>query len=214
MLYLIITIAVLATATLALRCRIRLRLSNEQKLLFVGLGRTGALFDLANETSSVKLFGISIKTVGRRKTRARSARSSADKRPPQRARHRLTLSVGDALEVGGRLIRALWKGQRSLLKGVKIEEFQGDVIGGFNSPDQSGIIYGCYQAVIGIVPQVAGRFHFTPYWQGAYLRGALNASVAIPLYRVVYELIATVLRLPIRKIISISIGKMKGVRNV
>jgi hypothetical protein len=201
-------LAVLVVAILILKCRVRLHLTSDEKKLFIGLGRTGPEFDLANETSTLRLFGFPIRTLTPGKIMVRAMR------PRLRRLRRPTLSIGESVEMAGHVLKALWTSQRSLLRNVKVEELKGELVGGFDSPDQTGIVYGCYQAALGIMPQIRRRLIFVPYWQGSHFGGTLNASVAIPLYRVIYELIATVLRLPLRKFVRLTIGRKKGVRDV
>ncbi len=216
MLYIILVIlAAIATAILILRCRVKLHLSDKQMSLFVGLGRTGPEFDLREETSILKLFGHRIKRFEFERHEEEAPDEGKRKTKRRRRRARLAMSVNELMATGGRVLRALWRSQRSLLRRIDIEELNGELVGGFDSPDRTGIAFGCYQAAISAVPrQYSERFSFVPYWQGAYFKGNLNASIAIPLYKVVYELLALLLRLPLRKLVTLTIGKEKGRHDV
>ncbi len=204
----LVILGIIVISTLILRCRVRLHLSDKQMSLFVGLGRSGPEFDLKTESSSLRIFGFRVKTIGavekERETEAKKEHPATHRR----RKLKLTMSFDELLTIGSRVLRTLWRTQRSLLRRVEIEELNGKLVGGFDSPDQTGIAYGWYQAALAVAPSnFARRFTYIPFWQGAHLSGTLNASVAIPLYKVVYELLALLVRLPLRKIVTLTIGK-------
>ena len=98
----------------------------------------------------------------------------------------------------------LWK---ILLKSIIVEELSGTIKAGFDSPCLTGQIFGYYQAVVGAVPSMAGRVIYIPVWDEELFEVSFKASVAIPLYKIVYRTMILIIKLPLREIIKLAIGK-------
>ena len=211
MYYLLLTILVLLTLVMLLRIRVRFRFGSGQRLLFVGLGRTGPEFDLADRVGYVKLCGLSIKQFPL--DRAKEKAPKAPKPPRKKAvakkkTRRPTLSQLKTMIPA--MAKAAWFYFRGLLKGVIVEELNGEITAGFTSPDITGTVFGYYQAALAAVPAVAGRVAYIPDWTGPSLSGAVRGSVALPIYRLVFLTIRLVFKLPLRDLLKLAIGRKKG----
>jgi hypothetical protein len=101
-----------------------------------------------------------------------------------------------------------------IVKSLAVEELQGEIEGGFDSPDLTGRAFGYYRAVLGAVPALAGHFRYYPVWTGAVFSGSLRLAVVLPLYKMLYRTLLLVFRLPLRKIIKVAIGTKKGEQDV
>ena len=213
MIYPGLAILTIIVAVLLLNFRVRFRLGRGQRLLFIGLGRTGPEFDFAESTGRVRLFGINIKsfTIGKedkaapKKEKPPKPEKAAKKKKPGRKR-----PLRDILKVAPGTLSALWSWFLSLLKVAVIEELEGEIEAGFDSPDMTGTVFGYYQAAIGAVPLVATRVRFTPDWTGASFAGSVKGSMALPVYKIVWRTMVMIFRLPLRDFIKLAIGKRRG----
>jgi hypothetical protein len=88
-----------------------------------------------------------------------------------------------------------------------IEELNGTIKAGFESPNVTGQVFGYYQAARGALPAMAGRFTYIPVWNEEVFEASFRASVAIPLYKIIYRNLVFILNLPLREIIKLTIGK-------
>ena len=220
MLYLLLILLVLFIALLLLNIRVRFQLSDGRKLLFVGLGRSGPEFDFAGKAGSIMLFGMKVKSfeidrVKKKKPKeaeekARKVKVAKPPKPPKRSR----VSLGDIYRVGPKCIGPMWAYIVGLLKAVVVEEVEGRVEGGFDSPHLTGAVFGYYQAALAAVPGVVGRVQFIPDWIGPSFSGAARVSVAIPVYKLLLRTIVLTYRLPLRDLLKLAIGKKKGVSDV
>ncbi|MCP4684479.1 MAG: hypothetical protein GY867_03425 [bacterium] len=100
-----------------------------------------------------------------------------------------------------------------LLRASIIEQAEGEIEGGFDSPDLTGQAYGFYSAAMGAAPALAGRFRYVPDWTGASFSGAARLTVALPMYRLAARTTVLIWRLPIRKIVKLAIGEKGGVQD-
>ncbi|UCG61532.1 MAG: hypothetical protein JSV52_14650 [Candidatus Zixiibacteriota bacterium] len=213
MLYIILAIILLAAAVTLLRIRIQLEISDKHRLLFVGLGRSGAQFDLKSGQSVFRLLGLRIKEK-KKPEKKKDRRKAKAAKPEKKKKRRRERPVADFLKILPATVRALVRYAVSILRSFYIERFEGEVRGGFDQPDLTGTAFGFYQAVLGIAPAAVGRFRFTPYWEGAALGGWARLSVAIPLYHLIGRTIVMFCRLPLRDLIKLAIGKKKGDQDV
>lgn len=220
MLYLLLILLVLFIALLLLNIRVRFQFSDGRKLLFVGLGRSGPEFDLADKAGSIKMFGIKVKSfeIDREKKKKRKEtkekkRKEKIAKPPKPSK-RSRMSLGDFYRVGPKCLGPLWAYIVGLLKAVVVEELEGQVEGGFDSPHLTGAFFGYYQAALAAVPGVVGRVQFIPDWIGPSFSGAARVSVAIPVYKLLLRTIVLTYRLPLRDLFKLAIGKKKGVSDV
>lgn len=230
-LYILLAVVLIITAILMLRLRVRARLDSNHRLLFVGLGRSGPEMDFVKQEGVFKLFGITIKHFkmgeeekqkeerekreeqeGKEKPSEEAA--AAKKQPKKPGRIRRLGSRRELMDFARTVISATWKYLVETVKSLIVEQFEGEIEGGFDSPHLTGEAYGYYQAIIGAVPALAGRFNYIPDWNGPSLTGSLRVSVALPLYRFAYQTLRYWLRLPLRKIIKLAIGKKKGEQDV
>jgi len=213
MLYVLSAIVLIVVAVMLLRFRIRLDLSEEQRLLFVGLGRTGHEHDFTSGTGRVRLFGLNIKSI-KPETEKPGAKPKKPKKPKPKKKSTRQRSIVDMLRVVPSVGRALTGYMYSLLRSFIIEKLEGEIEAGFETPDITGQAYGYYQAAVGAVPGIAGRFKYIPDWQGPSFSGAARVSVAIPLYRVFIRTTVLIFKLPLRDLIKLAIGTKKGDQDV
>ena len=211
MYYLLLTILVLLTLVMLLRIRVRFRFGSGQRLLFVGLGRTGPEFDLARRVGYIKLCGMSIGQFSMERAKEKppkKAKPPKEKAAPKKKTRRPTLAQLKTMVPA--MAKAAWAYFRGLLKAVIVEELQGNVTAGFGSPDVTGTVFGYYQAALAAVPTVVGRVTYVPDWTGPSLSGAVRGSVALPVYKLVFLTIGLVFKLPLRELLKLAIGRKKG----
>lgn len=215
MLIFLAVILTLAVLFLTVRLRVKLNLGSERKLLFVGLGRSGPEFHLGEKRGELKLFGRHIKSfeTGKRKKSDEKLEEEAEKEKTAKKKTRRKRSIRDILAIVPQSSKALWRYFVELLKATIVEQAEGEIEGGFDSPDLTGQAFGFYQAALGAVPALAGRFRFTPDWTGASFSGAARLTVALPMYRLVGHTLLLIWRLPVRKIVKLAIGEKGGVQD-
>ncbi len=214
--YLLIILALLMAAFMLTRLRLRFQLSPERRLLFVGFGRTGPEFDFVNRVVTIRLFGVTVKkSAMQRKPKTvtalpKHAETGEDQeRATKPKRRRGPFPLGILTESVG----ALWRFVIGIIKGIIVEEAQGELALGFASPDVTGKVYGYYNAVAWMAPALTERFTWSPVFSGKTFGGTARVTVALPMYVVVYRTILLVTRLPIRKIITYWRSKPKGERH-
>ena len=210
----LIILAAIVVGISLLRLRLRFEIGPDRRLLFVGLGRSGAQSDYTNRVRSVKLFGIAVSTkpIEKRPPEEKAPGTPEEKKVPKATEgaSKRERSIKDLLKLAPRCIKPLWSYQAGLLKSVIIEQLEAEVEAGFDSPDITGMAYGWYQASLAAVPAVVGRLRYTPDWTGASFRGNARVAVALPLYRLIFRSMQLLWRLPLREIIKVAIGKKKG----
>lgn len=215
MLYVVLIIILVIAAVTLLRLRFRLDFSSERRLVFVGLGRTGWAFDFSCRQGSLKFAGLTVKklkTVDKKK-----AGPKPEPKPPRKPKKKKTRrerALGDILRVVPAVGKATANYARSLLRALRLEECNGEIEGGFDQPDLTGMAYGYYQAITAALPGVGRRFRFTPDFDGPSLAGSARVSIAIPLYRIFVSTLVLILKLPLRDLIKLAIGKKKGDQDV
>ncbi len=190
---------------LLLKIRLKLHLEDACKTAFFGLGRSGISYDFITKRFSFQLFGKNLKEISPDKTTKKKSKvtktvKKTDK--PKRVR-----PLKDILALIPKSSKALYSYTISLLKSVIVEELEGQVTAGFDSPDITGQFFGYYQAAYYAVPSVVGRVQYQPNWMEASFDANLRASVAIPLYKIIYRSIILFISLPLRDIIKITIGR-------
>lgn len=213
MLYVLITIVLLLVAVTVLRVRARLVLDRGQRTFFVGLGRSGREQDLLAGTGRLKLFGINVATLGPAKREKAKPKEKPVAKPKKKKTPRKR-SAYDFVRLIPDLFRAVTGYFISLVRSIEVEQLEGEIEAGFDSPDITGQVYGYYTAAMATVPAVAGRFKFTPDFSGPSFDGSARVSLAIPLYRILLRTAALLIDLPLRKIIKLAIGRKKGDQDV
>ena len=217
MVYFILAIIILIGSVLLLNIRIRIELDKDRRLLFFGLGRSGAEYDFMSRINRLKIFGLNIKTIAPEKEPgvkpAKTKVKPPKEKPPKKKRKR-ERSLTDFLRILPQCLQPLGIYMLELIKGAAVEEFEGEIEGGFDTPDLTGQAYGYYQALLGAVPAVVGRLRYYPNWTGASISGAVRVSVIIPLYKLLYRSLVLVFRLPLRKLLKLAIGTKKGEQDV
>ncbi|MFH1373449.1 MAG: hypothetical protein ABII79_06630 [bacterium] len=210
----LLILVVVVAAVCLLNLRIRFELSEDRRLLFVGLGRTGPELDFAVSRGVFRLAGIRVKTftIGERKPSKPKKKPEKPHRekPPKKA----TRSLRDILRVGSKCLQPLGSFLIGILKSVAVERLEGQIEGGFESPDLTGRVFGYYQAALAVAPGVVGRVRFIPDWTGASFGGTARVAVALPLYKLLARTAVLIYRLPLRELIRLAIGKKKGEQDV
>jgi len=222
MIYVAVAILILLVAVLLMRVRIRLEQSVHRGTLFFGLGRSGLLFDFRVRQLSLRLFGLRLKSFS---LRPRTPEPSAPQAPPSQTgapqagrtvsratvkRRRRLPALGDLWQLLSRSAGAFADFFFGLLADAIVEQADGEVVAGFESPHLTGQIYGCYQAALAIAPSVVGRIGFVPVWTGPTFDGSFRLAVAWPVYRLGWRAIKLVVRLPIRTIVRMAISSREG----
>jgi hypothetical protein len=226
MLYLLIAIIVLVTALLLTRLRLRLEVSDDRRLLFVGLGRTGPELDFRTKRGVLRLFGFRIGEFAIRRGEKKVAdeikkaieeaagdRAAPTKEKAKKAKRKRKRSIRDIVAVVPQSLRAVGKYFLGLVKAAVVEQAEGEIEAGFASPDLTGQVYGYYQAALGVAPALVGRVAYTPIWTGPSFSGVVRCAVAWPVYRIVWQTTLLVFRLPVTKIIKLAIGTKEGVQD-
>jgi hypothetical protein len=208
------------TAVMLLRLRVRAEFSASRRAVFVGLGRTGTVFDLRNKQGTFRIGGRAVRTFPLQRPEADKAKAKpkvvkAPEKPAKRRKLRpdrrsLIEMARIAPRVVGEVARYFW----SLLTRCTVEVLEGEIEAGFESPDLTGQAFGYYQAALGVFPQAAGHFQFVPVWTERTFSGAFRASVTMPLYHFVFQTFRLAVRIPIRlpilRIMRLYIGMRKG----
>lgn len=214
MLYVILIIGLLLVAITLLRIRVRFELSRDERLLFVGLGRSGHEQDFVARVGWIKLFGMRVKTLRPEEKKEPTVKSAKKKKKPEKKKTERQRSIKDGLAMVPGVFRALNNYLWSLIRSVRVEELDGEIEAGFDSPDTTGQAYGYYQAALATVPSVAGRLRFTPDWSGPSFNGSARVALAIPLYKIILRTIVLIFKLPLRKLVKLAIGRKKGDQDV
>ncbi len=204
--YILLILILIATAVLMLRIRIRVVWGNGNKLLFLGIGRSGSELDFINKKGRICLFNVKIKEFSLEKEIEKEKKEPDKpkaKKPPKPKKYR---SIKDTLSVFPVLIKELFSYLKNILSSLIIEEMEADIEGGFDSPHLTGQVFGYYQAALAAVPGVMNRIHYYPDWTGESLIATAKATVALPLYKLVWRTIVLLWRLPLRDIYKLAIG--------
>ena len=218
MLYFLIGIIALLTALMLLRLRIRIDISGERKLLFVGVGRTGPEFDFSAKRGVLRFAGFNLRKFelqknGKRKQREAEPEAAEAGKAAKKKKKKRRRPVGETVTLLRESAGAIWKYILGLLAATIVERADGEIEAGFGSPHLTGQAFGYYQAALAAAPRLFGRIQYIPDWNGPAFSGAVHASVAWPLYRLVWETMVLVARLPLRKIVKLAIGTKEGVQD-
>lgn len=204
----------LLVSLLMLRLRLRCRIGEGERLLFIGLGRSGIELDWSEKTEKtgwIMLFGWRLKRFDldkellKKKVSDREGKPELSK-PREKKRPR---DVKEILAVFSSSLVPLWRWLVALLRATEFEELQGDIKGGFEAIDLTGQAFGYYHALVGAVPALSGRVNYYPDWEGRSFEAKVKASLVMPLYSLVGRTTQLVFRLPLRKIIILAIGRRK-----
>ncbi|MFZ1683561.1 MAG: hypothetical protein WAU88_05450 [Candidatus Zixiibacteriota bacterium] len=214
------TLLALIVITLLLRIRVGCDLGPEKKLVFARIGRTGSEFDFTTKTMIIRLFGMRIKEVvisGAKKTGSAEtvAEPASDSGVPQsqpttKPKVTKVRPLSLLLEIISESSKALWHFVVGILKGIIVEEAQGELSVGFDSPDVTGKAFGYYHAVAWAAPSLANRISITPVFTEKVMTGKARVTLALPVYVLVYRTGRLIANMPIRKIIRYSRGIQKG----
>lgn len=211
MLYFTVIFIIVVITLLILNLRVRLSLGKNHRLLFLSLGHSGSQLDFVNKKAEIRLWGIKIITINLAKKLKEITLSEvipkAGEKPKKPGRKR---SIVDFISILPECLKALWKYFVGLLKEAVIEEMEGQIEGGFDSPGLTGTVFGFYQAMLAVNPQTAGRLNFIPDWYGRSFSGSLKLAVAMPFYKFIYITLKLIIKLPLRDLIKLAIGKKKG----
>ncbi len=205
----ITVLLILLILTLLLKLRLKLQLEDDRKTAFFGLGRSGLSYDFISKGMSLCLFGKMIKKLSSEtKTDKKSkVKKTSQKKDKSKVKQKRVRPLKDFLALIPKSSQALYNYSISLLKSIIVEELEGKVTAGFDSPDITGQLFGYYQAAYYAVPSVVGRVQYQPNWTEASFDANLRASVAIPLYKIIYRSIILFFSLPLRDILKITIGR-------
>ena len=219
----LVLILALVAGMLVLRLRVRLEFATDRRLLFAGLGQTGPELDFVCKRGTIKLFGRTIKhfVMERREQsvvdEARERLTSRE-RPTETAgtetQPRRRIDIRGWLDIAPQCLRAVGRYLLGLIHASVVEQAEGEIEAGFEEPDVTGQVFGFYQAALAAAPGVVGRVRYTPVWTEAAFSGAMRISVALPLYKLLWQTLVLAWRLPIIRIIKLVRGNRKGVPDV
>jgi hypothetical protein len=214
--YVLFILCGLLLAFLLLRIRVRLDISDTQKRLFIGLGKTGPEYDFVNRTKRLHLFGVPLKPsrpiVRPGGIPARSPENLSA--VPQRHTSRRRIPIGTWLALVPDILAAGLSFLSGLIRSVVIEQCEGSIRAGAASPDQTGQLFGCYCAVAGAAPAIGTRFSFEPDWtDGPSFAGSVRFSAAVPMYALAYRFLILLFSLPLWQLYKLSRTKPEGVQH-
>ncbi len=207
-------LVIAVTLPLLLRLRLRAQWGTKRRLVFVGLGRSGPEVDLAKKMGAFKMFGITLKRFSLKSEPEKEDETKKKPKAKKARKPRRQRSWSQVRELVPVVARESGSFLKRILSAVVIEELQGEVRAGFDSPSDTGTAYGYYQAAVAAAPSVVGRVRFEPVWEGASFAGSAKVAVALPLYKLVWRIIVLALRLPLREIYKLAIGTRKGGHDV
>jgi hypothetical protein len=210
MLYLFLLIVGLTLIVLLSSMRVRFAYNADQLCLFVGLGKVGAELDFRRGRGVIKAFGRSFKQFPLKSDKPSKTEPKPKKKPDSKAKLKRTRPLPDLIAVARKSRRAIWLFVINILRAVAVEEADGELTAGFDSPDYTGMAYGYYFALAGAVPAVGKNLTFNPDWNGASVKGAIRLSFALPVYKLTYRLAILLIGLPLRDLIKLAIGTKKG----
>lgn len=218
MIYAIFIVVLVVAALLALRLRVKATWDERDRLVFGGVGhRNGVELDFQANRGRVKLIGIGV--YGFDLDLDREEKVVKDR--PVRKKRRFTGGGVRKIRTAVRMARLLPEYRRAVftfLKGlwraVRIEELRAEIRAGFDAPDRTGTAFGCYQALLGMAPALAGRLAFVPDWTGPSFATSGRAAVAVPLYKILWRIVVLVWQLPSKRSLKLAIEKEKGEQDV
>lgn len=211
-------ILLILIGVLALSVRLRLIYEKSHRLVGLTLGRrTGLEVNFLTHYAILRLAGIPLRHIDL-KAEEEEAPPEEEVRPepepekPDRGRRAAARKrkIATARELAPQILRALWNYLKGLYRATSIEEFGAHIEAGLSSPDRTGQIYGCYQAILGAGPAALARVQFVPVWVGPAFQASGRLVLAIPLYRLVWRTIVLIWQLPIKRIIKLVIARRKG----
>jgi hypothetical protein len=218
--YLIGIIILCVVGILLLRLRVRLAVGNEDRIIFLSLGRTGPELDFIRRVGHFRLFGKVIKqfSLDAKKEKIEKPKPetipSKKKKPVRPKRKKRTRSLRDSLRILPQCTTALGCFAAGIIRSGELEELSGEIHGGFDSPDMTGQAFGYYQALAGAIPPLGRNFSYYPDWTGASLSGTVTLAIALPMYQFVYRTVRLLLGLPVMKLTKLAIGTKKGGHDV
>jgi hypothetical protein len=217
MLWILTILLVLLVATLLLRLRVGCHLSPEKKVAFVRLGRSGSEYDLGRKVMVIRLFGMKVREIGF-EAKAKAVKGQVVESEPTESatpeavkpKKEVSRPFSLLLEILNESGQVIWKFVVAVFRAVVVEEAEGELAFGFESPDVTGRVFGYYHAIAWVAPSVTGRVNVVPVFSGKTFSGRARVTIALPLYVLVYRVGRLVVQMPIRKIIRYARGIQKG----
>ena len=218
MMYAFLILPALIVGLLVLHLRFRVIFSDSDRRIVVSLGhRTGVTADLVDEQLIFTLFGWKVHS--RPLIPPDQPAAQVDKPPEateksaKRQRRPLWETLAELRHVAPKSLAPLRQFAPKLISAFELEELNGRVEAGFDSPDWTGTAFGYYQAALGAMPGVVGRLEFVPVWTGPSFSASGRAAVSIPLYRLIWRMIVLARHLPSKKLSKMAIQKEKGAQD-
>ncbi len=223
MLYALLIPIGLLILLLILHLRLRAEWSRQHRLVAVSIGRrTGVEIDFVDRATFIRFAGFTLsrrpfdrdtkEELPAKKARKKAKAAAKSARPKKR---RSLRSIYERVRsLGPSILKAAWNFAKGILRAGVVEELEARIEAGFDQPDQTGMAYGYYQAMLGMVPAAAGRLVFVPDWSGASFAASGRLTVSLPLYRLVWRVIVLLWQLPSRKLLKMAIQREKGEQDV
>jgi hypothetical protein len=205
---------------LLLRIRIGCDLGPERKFVFARIGRSGSEYDFTTKKMIIRLFGLRIKEftmsrgnkpeTGAAPKETEFGTEASPEKPESKPKGNRVRPLGLLVEIVGESSKALWHFVVAILKGIIVEEAQGELTIGFDSPNVTGKAFGYYHAVAWAAPSLTNRISVTPVFTGKVMTGKARVTLALPVYVLAYRTGKLLVQMPLRKIIRYSRGIQKG----
>ncbi|MEA2031226.1 MAG: hypothetical protein U9N55_06495 [candidate division Zixibacteria bacterium] len=208
----VILFIALILGILLMQLHFRIKWSSERKWIFVGLGRSGSEFDMVERIGTLKLFGITLKHF--QLERVSEDETRVEKHKPKKLQKKRRRSWKQLQQLLPILTKEFLSFSKRILSVLVIEELRGEIRAGFDSPSDTGVAFGYYQAALAVAPGVVGRLQFVPVWEGPSLSASARAAIALPFYKLLWRTVVLAWRLPLRDIYKLAIGTKKGEHDV
>ncbi len=195
-----------------MKLRLKFSFGQGDRLLFIGIGKSGPELNFVDKVGVIKIAGVKLKSFSLQKSEKKEKSEKIKKEKPKKEKKR-TRSIKQAVSLLPNLLNSLGHFFLGLLKSIIVEEFQGKIEAGFDSPDNTGIVYGYYQAALASAPNVMSRVQYTPIWNDSGFSVNIRGSIALPLYKIIYQFSKFAISLPLRELIKLAIGTKKGAQD-
>lgn len=225
--YILLIILGLFTLLLLLRLRLRVYIDDERRQISFSYATARFEANLLDNQGTASFLGITlkrfplVKDASEKKKKEETQRNSEQENGPgpwrklarsfREKKGRLT--VMDLLAVAPQITWAHARLFADILGDTRVEQMDIAIEGGFEYPHLTGQMLGYYHALVGAVPMGPVRISYIPDWDGAPFSGSLRASLAMPLYRLLYRLLRYLFRLPIMNIVKRMRKNRKGETN-
>ena len=226
-LYILLIVLGLFTLLLLLRLRLRVYIDDGRRLISFSYATARIEANIRENEGTASFLGITLRRFPlvkdeseKKKKQGKKEEAEQENGPgPLRKLARSfrekkgRLTVIDLLAVAPQITWAHARLFADIFGDTTVEQLDVDIEGGFEYPHLTGQMLGYYHALVGAVPMGPVRISYVPDWDGAPFTGSVRASLALPLYRLLYRLLRYLFRLPIMNIVKRMRRNRKGESN-